>query len=118
MARKYNEYEDDEYKKTRWTTVHTEFYNDFRAMPVGVKLNKGEVDGQTRYGIEVRYTDRYFWFNVYDIDKLILGLSKLKDILDSMYIPYHRVDPNERENMRKLIMEEIERLVKEINEKG
>ncbi len=74
----------EEKKKIRWKTICEEYYTDSSGKPVAVKFNSAIIEGFTRYGVAIQYSDRFLSFNIADLKKLYKALEKLIVSAESM----------------------------------
>jgi len=68
----------------KWKSVHDEFYVDNKQMPVAVKIQTAVIEGFTRYGIVIQYSDRFLAFSVHDLPKLLNALNTQLQFAESM----------------------------------
>ena len=67
-----------------WKSVHDEFFVDNKGMPVAVKVQQAVVDGFTRYGLVIQYSDRFLAFSAHDLPKLREKLDEQQKFMDSL----------------------------------
>jgi hypothetical protein len=103
----------EDQERMQWRAVHTEYFTDSKGAPVATRINKAEIAGQTRYGIELRFSDKFVAFSSIDLDKMIASLTALRDMMDSMALPYQRAEPGIASETQNLIMELVKKAIDE-----